>query len=141
MLECMILGDSIAVGTNMFYNECQLVGKNGINSSQFNNMYKVNDLTANTVVISLGTNDHFNVNTRKELLALRDRVKSKKVFWILPANNALGSGVSIEYIQNIVKDIAKQYNDVIIEIKSLQLDNIHPSWSGYRQIIKEIKDN
>lgn len=141
MLDCIILGDSIAVGTQMFYQECKLYARSGVNSLQWNNMFHVNDLTANTVVISLGTNDYSGINTRQELLKVRERVHSKRVFWILPANNAKASGVSIESIQNIVKDIAKQYNDVIIEIKSLQLDNIHPSWAGYRQIVKEVKGN
>lgn len=141
MLDCIILGDSIAVGTQMFYKECQLVGKGGINTWQWNKMYQINDLTADTVVISLGTNDHKYVNTNSELLKMRERIKSKRVFWILPANNLAASGVPITTIQNIVKHIASQYNDIIIEIKSLQPDKIHPSWDGYKQIVKEVKEN
>lgn len=141
MLECIILGDSIAVGTQMFYKECQIIGKGGINTWQWNNMYSVNELTADTVIISLGTNDHIGVNTAKELKTMRERVQAKRVFWILPAGNLKASNVSIESIQNIVKTIASQYNDIIIEIKSLQPDKIHPSWNGYKKIVKEVKEN
>ena len=64
MLECIILGDSIAVGTQMFYKECQLMGKGGINSWQFNQMYPVLIETSKLAIISLGTNDHIGVNTK-----------------------------------------------------------------------------
>ena len=52
MLDCMILGDSIAVGTQMFYKECQLFGKGGINSWQFNQMYPVLTETSKLAIIS-----------------------------------------------------------------------------------------
>ena len=139
MLDCIILADSIAVGTQMFYKECQLVGKGGINTWQWNQMYAVNQLTADTVVISLGTNDHKYVKTEQELRKMRSRVEAKRVFWILPANNLPASEVSILSIQNIVKQLASEYNDIVIEIKSLQPDKIHPSWAGYEQIVKEVK--
>jgi hypothetical protein len=141
MLDCMILGDSIAVGTQMFYKECQLFGKGGINSWQFNQMYPVLTETSKLAIISLGTNDHIGVHTRDELIKVRNKIKSDQVFWILPYNNLVASGVSIKKIQDIVKDIATQYNDVIIEIKSLQADKIHPSWAGYEQIVKEVKEH
>ena len=141
MLECIILGDSIAVGTQMFYKECQLMGKGGINSWQFNQMYPVLIETSKLAIISLGTNDHIGVNTKNELTKVRNKIKSEKVFWILPYNNSPLSGISIKQIQKIVKDIATQYNDVIIEIKSLQHDKIHPSWKGYEQIVREVKEH
>ena len=36
MLECLIVGDSIAVGTAMARPECVSLSKGGINSSQWN---------------------------------------------------------------------------------------------------------
>ena len=68
MIECIILGDSIAVGTQMFYKECELYGKGGINTWQWNKMYPVLQ-NADVAVISLGTNDHARVKTRQELAA------------------------------------------------------------------------
>ena len=40
MIECLILGDSIAVGTQQFYKECVAIAKGGINSWQFNKNYE-----------------------------------------------------------------------------------------------------
>jgi hypothetical protein len=139
MLECLILGDSIAVGTQQFYKECVLVGKGGINTWQWNKMYPSNDLTARTVIISLATNDHKYIKTEEELIKMRDRVKADRVFWILPAGNLKGSQVPIELIQSYVNKVAIRYGDTVLPINGLQKDGIHPSWSGYKDIVGKVK--
>jgi lysophospholipase L1-like esterase len=139
MLECLILGDSIAVGTQMFAKQCQLVGKGGINTWQWNKMYPAADLTAGVVIISLGTNDHKHIKTRDELEKMRARVNGKRVFWVLPAGNLKASEVPIEQIQGIVKDIAAKNGDTVLPITSLQADKIHPSWAGYKDIVEKTK--
>jgi hypothetical protein len=135
MLECLILGDSIAVGAQQFAKECQLVGKGGINTWQWNQMYPKADLTANTVIISLATNDHKYIKTEAELIKMRQRVNSSRVFWVLPAGNLKGSEVPIEVIQGYVQRVAQQYGDTVLPINGLQADKIHPSWSGYKDIV------
>jgi lysophospholipase L1-like esterase len=139
VLECLILGDSIAVGTHQFYQECKLVGKGGINTWQWNNMYPNVDLTANVVIISLATNDHKYINTESELIKMRQRVKGQRVFWILPAGNLKASEVNIQWIQGLVREIAKKYGDTVLPINSLQKDGIHPSWAGYKDIVEKTK--
>ena len=80
MLECLILGDSIAVGTKMFApKECVSYSKGGWNTWQWNRGYSDKNLSAKTVVISLGTNDHAGVNTEKELRKMRSKVKAERV--------------------------------------------------------------
>lgn len=139
MLECLILGDSIAVGTQQFRPECVLVGKGGINSWQFNKNYSQKIEPANTVIISLGSNDHIRVNTFKELLAMRERVVGKRVFWVLPAGNLKASNVDIKSIQDMIKIIADNFGDTILPITRLQPDGIHPSWAGYKSIVEKTK--
>ena len=138
MLECLIVGDSIAVGTQMFAPECTLQGKGGINSWQFNKMYP-GSFYADTLIISLGSNDHKYIKTYDELFEMRQRVGAKYVFWILPAGNLKASEVPIAKIQQIVKDIAQYYGDVVLPITKLQPDGIHPSWAGYKDIVNEVK--
>jgi lysophospholipase L1-like esterase len=139
MLECLIVGDSIAVGTKMFAPHCELQGKGGINSWQFNRMYK-GSFYADTLIISLGSNDHKGVKTYDELFEMRQRVGAKNVFWVLPAGNLPAGGVSIENIQNIVKELAAYYGDTVLPIRGLQADGIHPSWSGYKDIVERTKE-
>ena len=138
MLECLIVGDSIAVGTKMFAPQCEMQAKGGINTWQFNRMYK-GSFYADTVIISLGSNDHKGVNSYDEMFEMRQRVGAKNVFWILPAGNLKASGVPIEKIQEIVKEIAEYYGDIVLPIRGLQQDGIHPSWSGYKDIMERTK--
>jgi len=136
MLECLILGDSIAVGTHQFRQECALVGKGGINTWQWNRMYPGRDLTARNVIISLGTNDHTGVNTFRELMAMRQRVDADHVFWIMPPCN---DKFCKPAVNEIVEIIARNFNDTIIGTKKLQTDAIHPSWSGYQELGQKTK--
>jgi len=131
MIDCMILGDSIAVGTEMFRPECVAYAKGGWNSWQWKKDYLQNDLTANTVIISLGSNDHKGVKTREELEIIRGKIKGSRVFWILPAIKP--------NIQQIVKEIAEEHGDTVLPITKLQPDGIHPSWAGYKELARETK--
>lgn len=131
MLECLIMGDSIAVGTAQVRQECVSYSKGGINTWQWNRDYLKNDLTAKNVIISLGSNDHKGVRTKAELQRIREKVGTARVFWILPA-------IKPE-IQEIVQAIAKEYGDTVVPITRLQPDKIHPSWAGYKEIAEKTK--
>lgn len=131
MLDCLIIGDSIAVGVHQFRKDCQAVAKGGINTWQFNKM-NPGKFSARNVIISLGTNDHRGVKTRQELEATRSRVDpGAKVWWVLPAIKP--------DIQEIVKEIAAKWGDTVLPIKGLQADGIHPSWAGYKDIGAQVK--
>jgi len=127
MLECLILGDSIAVGTATARPECVAYAKGGINSYQWlnKNIDKM-PLTAKTVIISLGSNDHKYVKTESELEAIRELTKADRVYWILPAIKP--------DIQEIVRKVAAKNGDTVLPITSLQKDRVHPSWAGYKQL-------
>jgi lysophospholipase L1-like esterase len=126
------MGDSIAVGTQMFNKECAMIAKGGINSYQWvNKNIDKAPYQAKTVIISLGTNDHKYVKTEEELRTIRRLTNADRVYWILPAIKP--------DIQDIVKKIAVEFGDIVLPIKSLQPDGIHPSWAGYKQIVSEAK--
>lgn len=126
MFECLILGDSIAVGTSQVRPECVSYTKGGWNSWQWNKAFLTKDLSARTVIISLGTNDHTGVNTKKELLKMRNNVQAERVYWIMPAIKP--------DVQEIVEEIANRNGDWIIKIPYLSKDGIHPSDRGYKKI-------
>jgi lysophospholipase L1-like esterase len=132
MIDCLIIGDSIAVGTHTVRKECVAYATGGWNSKQWNKKYLNNNLSAKTVIISLGSNDHQFIQTRVELEKLRDKIdNSSKVYWIVPAIK--------ENIQEIVKQIAKDNGDILIPITKLQTDGIHPSSAGYKEIAEKTK--
>ncbi len=131
MLDCLIIGDSIAVGTAAVKTECVSYAVGGYNTWQWNKKFADKDLTAGSVIISLGTNDHDGVNTFKELSIMRARVSAQNVYWILPPCN---DKFCKPNVNEWVKIIARSRGDTIIETKRLQKDGIHPSWAGYKEL-------
>jgi hypothetical protein len=143
MIDCLIIGDSIAVGTKMYRPDCVAVAKGGINSWQWRRQNLDGDQgalpTAETLIISLGSNDHKYIKTKEELSKIRLAVSAKRVFWILPAGNLKAGGVDIADIQKIVKEIALGFGDTVLPIASLQTDGIHPSGQGYKKLAEQTK--
>jgi lysophospholipase L1-like esterase len=116
----------------MVKQECVAYAKGGINSKQWvdKNIGK-SPYIAKTVIISLGSNDHKYVKTEEELRTIRQLTEADRVYWILPAIKP--------DIQDIVRKVAAEYGDTVLPITRLQPDGIHPSWAGYKQIVKEAK--
>lgn len=141
MIDCIVLGDSIAVGTQLQRYECVSYAKGGINSKQWNKMYGDKELRAGTVIISLGTNDHKYIKTMQELETMREKIRASTVYWILPVGNSPKSEMPLEAIQYAVKAVAEQYGDVVLPINHVQKDGIHPSNTGYRELAKQTKGN
>ena len=129
MIECLILGDSIAVGVHKYRNECTVYAKSGINSTNYNKRYLQRNLNADTVVISLGSNAK-GIDTKDNLEKLRKEVTAKKVFWVLPANN--------EEARYIIEAIANEYGDTYIRIPRTA-DRVHPTTSSYKRIAEITK--
>jgi lysophospholipase L1-like esterase len=131
MLECMILGDSIATGIAKHRPECVSYVKIGVNSHNFNSFYRARSFEAEAVIISLGSNDHKKIHTRRELTELRERVGGRRIYWILPANNV--------EIQEDIRQLAAEYKDIVLPIPLLSLDKVHPTIDGYKQLAASVK--
>ena len=135
MLECLIVGDSIAVGTAMARPECVSLSKGGINSSQWNRQNANNNIAAKAVIISLGANDHRGVKTEDELRRLRTAVKADKVFWIDPGQDRK------PVPHDAIIRIAREYGDTIIARPKnhMSADGVHPTGRGYKVIAEQTK--
>ena len=131
MLECLIIGDSIAVGTAQHRPECAVIARVGITSKSWVNKNITKDLSAETVVISLGSNDSANMATLKELFSIRQVVKAKKVVWIVPA-------IKPEK-QEAVEIVADKFEDKIVRITELSKDGVHPTANGYKILANKTK--
>ena len=132
MIDCMVVGDSIAVGIHQQRPECVSYSKGGINSHQWLNKYgDKTPLQAKHVIISLGSNDHKYVKTRAELSTLRQLTNAERVYWILPTKKP--------DIQEDIYAIAALYGDIVLPITRTQKDGIHPSTEGYKQLSSKTK--
>ena len=137
MIECLIVGDSIAVGVSMARPECVSYAKGGWNSWQWNKDYldKAVSKPAKTLIISLGANDHKGVKTEAELRKMRAAVKADRVFWISP-------GAERKPVpQAAIEKIAQEYGDIILPRpeKHMSADGIHPTGTGYKLLGNQTK--
>jgi lysophospholipase L1-like esterase len=131
MLDCLILGDSIAVGTAQFRPDCAVYAKGGINSHNWLNKNIDKKLTAKSVIISLGSNDHQGVKTFHELMAIRQLTDASRVYWIVPANKP--------DVAEIVEIIARNFGDTVLPITKLSKDGVHPTTAGYKELADKSK--
>ena len=137
MLECLIMGDSLAVGVGQIRKECITYAKSGINSYDYVNRHVLHtngaDKQASTVIISLGSNDTKNIKTFEELDTLRQLVKADRVYWIVPAIK--------EDKRQAVWAVANKYHDHVIEARNHNLspDGVHPTHKGYVSIANQTK--
>jgi len=137
MLDCLIMGDSLAVGVGQIRKECITYAKSGINSYDYVNRHVLHtngsDKQAKTVIISLGSNDTNKINTFEELDTLRQMVRADRVYWILPAIK--------EDKRKAVWAVANKYHDHVIEARNHDLspDRVHPTHKGYTSIANQTK--
>lgn len=137
MLECLIIGDSIAVGTAMQRTECVSYSRGGWNSWQWNRDYldvaKIKP--AKTIIISLGANDHSGVKTEQELRKMRSAVTADRVFWIDPGKDRKPTP------HDAIMRIAKEYGDTVLlrPKNNMSADGIHPTGRGYKELAEQTK--
>ena len=136
MLECLILGDSLAVGIGQVRKECVTHAVSGINSYNYVNRHVLNtkgETQAKNIIISLGSNDTKNIDTYEELLALRQLVSAEKVYWILPNIK--------ETKRKAVWEVARQFNDWVIDARGVDRspDTVHPTYKGYKELADKTK--
>ena len=136
-MDCLVMGDSIAVGTAMYRRECVSYAKSGWNSWRWNKEYlsAASSKPYKTVIISLGANDHSGIKTEEELRKMRAAVKAERVFWISP-------GMERKPLpQTAIEKIAKEYGDVILPRpkEHMSADGVHPTGKGYKILAEQTK--
>jgi hypothetical protein len=123
VIDCLILGDSIAVGVGQALPLCEVSATVGITSGRFIQT-EIGSHAARHVVISLGVNDRDGVATLDNLRKLRASVSAEVVYWLLSGFNprAREAGLSV----------ASQYGDRVIEMAPfVGADGLHPDRNGY----------
>lgn len=129
MIECLIVGDSIAVGVSQVRKECQAIVKSGINSANWNRQHLHRLRPAKTLIISLGAND-LGVNTEENIRRLRETAQADRVFWLLPSQRLKPEQV------RAVKFVAQDFGDTVIPRpeKNISADGVHPTYRGYKEL-------
>lgn len=131
MLDCLIIGDSIAYGISNIRTECVSYVQSGINSRNWNTKWLSHIKPAKNVIISLGTNDLKDIDTFEELNKLRSTIKADSVYWVMPP-------IKID-VQQAVWLVSVRYCDKVIKTENLSNDNIHPTYKGYVELANQTK--
>lgn len=130
MIDCMIIGDSIAVGVATARPECVSHSRGGWNSWQWNRDYlaPASAQSVKTVIISLGANDHAGVKTERELRRMREAIRGQRVFWIDPGQDRK------PVPHAVIAKLAQEFGDTILPRPRdhMSADGIHPTGRGYR---------
>jgi len=127
MLECLIVGDSIAVGVSQVRHECMSIAKSGINSRDWNQKHLHKLKPTRTLVISLGAND-LGINTEGHVRSLRTNAQAERVFWLLPSQKLKPRQVEA------VRRVAEEFGDTVIPRpeSNISADGVHPTYKGYK---------
>jgi lysophospholipase L1-like esterase len=135
MLECLIIGDSIAVGVSQVRKECVSIAQSGINSRDWNRQHLSKLQPTKTLIISLGANDYSSLKTEDNLREIRKKAQADRIFWLLPSSSLKPTQV------DIVKRIANEFGDVIINRpeSNMSPDGVHPTGQGYKELANRTK--
>lgn len=126
MIECLVLGDSIAVGVGQNLPQCEVIAKVGLSSSQV--LASVKAVSKDVVVVSVGSNDPKNPELLRNVRALRAKINAKYVVWLLPYDRSAAGAVS---------QVASSNRDFVINLRDYATnDGVHPK--NYKILAKEL---
>jgi hypothetical protein len=134
MLECLILGDSLAQGAaaalrNSYHRQCDVVATQGIGSAAI--LRSTPTRPYQTATISAGSNDSRNPKLANNLIAIRQTLTADHVVWIAPYNR------SVAYL---VSEIARSFGDSLVDVAETApvRDGLHPhSYNRLAQLLAE----
>jgi ABC-type xylose transport system substrate-binding protein len=86
MMSCITAGDSIGDGIHHYAPACTSMAHKGWSSARWHRHYAKITLSADRVLISLGSNDGRG-DTASQIAAIRKQVKARQVVWVVPACN------------------------------------------------------
>ncbi len=134
MLDCLIIGDSLAVGVGQARPECVTQAQTGITSGAYIKSFLPNlPRSAAQIVISLGVNDDPTVSTIDNLRTLRRSLHGPQIVWLLP-------GLKPE-VRQAIEAVARESGDRLVDTQpQVGPDHLHPTGAGYRLIASWTQD-
>lgn len=126
-MACITAGDSIGDGIHHYAPACTSMAHKGWSSAQWHRHYAAITLSADRVLISLGSNDGRG-DTASQIAAIRAQVKARQVVWVVPACNP--------WAARAVEAEAARHGDALVWIRHTGPDRVHPTIREYRALAK-----
>lgn len=131
MIDCVYIGDSIAVGLQQLEHRCAVHAMVGASSTFITKHYKGYDATDHAV-ISMGSNDPYSPDLLENAIKLRKSLHVKTVIWILPYNKMASANIQI---------VARLYGDIVVDLSPIPTkDGIHPNYERVHERIRNISE-
>ena len=121
MIDCAVIGDSIAVGLGPYFPVCETHGKIGATSGVIVGLTR----DASVAVISAGSNDPTNPSLLRNLRRIRAKI-SGKVAWVLPIHPTARAAVL---------RVARENGDHTVSFTPAR-DRVHPK--SYRALARDL---
>lgn len=126
MIECVLLGDSIALGVARSQPSCQVQAVSGIGTGSYLSRFS-HTVHARHALISIGSNDPASGDLVSQMRTMRSRIIADEVTWLLSANNAHAAAAA--------RAVAAEHGDRVINIMPfLSSDRVHPTPAGYYRL-------
>ena len=122
MIDCQIVGDSVAVGIGSVMRECTVNAKVGIPLASAISRAAPHKLS----IVSEGSNDPNNPNLAAILRSIRGRAGGR-VIWILPQNRRAA---------DVVRLVAGEHGDIVVGFVAGP-DHVHPK--SYQDLVNTIR--
>jgi len=112
MIDCAIVGDSIALGVGTELHRCVVNATVGLPSADIVGRVQ----QASVIVVSAGSNDARSPDLENNLRAIRARAANAKVIWIAPMDPRAAAAV---------QRVARLHGDQVVHFTP-RPDHIHP---------------
>ena len=126
MLECLILGDSIGLGTAHAINaryaaQCDVLAAERARALQILR-WRFPRKRYGASIVAIGSNDAANAHLAETLRGIRTRIATRRVIWLLPYDRRRAY---------IVSAVAATYSDETLDLMRFpSRDRVHPSSYG-----------
>ncbi|PBN42283.1 hypothetical protein [Sphingobium sp. D43FB] len=126
MFECLILGDSTGLGTARAINaryaaQCDVLAAERASAHQILR-WRLPIKRYGASIFAIGSNDAATPRLAEELRAIRARIATRRVIWLLPYNR---------HRAYIVSSVAATYADETLDLLRFpSRDRVHPSSYG-----------
>ena len=128
--NCMLIGDSLAVGVSQQINCMTVHAKVGDSTAAVLHKNPLH-YSPKVTLISVGSNDTGDQSAQYQ--KLRDRIDGT-VIWVLPAKQ--------HYAREAILALALKRGDQIIDAKPyVGKDGVHPSVKGYQYMADHVRSN
>lgn len=129
MIDCVYIGDSIAVGLQQLDRHCAVYAKVGANTNFITKHYFGKGGQSYTV-ISMGSNWPDNPHNRQNAINLRNSIHSDIVIWIVPYDRGVAS---------VIRGVAMEFKDSYMDLKAIpSKDHVHPNFKTAHKILDQV---